>query len=301
LRKSDTASGGKGGRDLSRIIDALRRAESDQREADPESVRRRWDREREFRVVTVTSNKGGVGKTTIAANLAAYIRALREDDPVLVLGFDDQPMLDRIFEIDPSTERLTIATGLAEGNLKRVVQFGQYGVEYVPASRDVPALRALLSGSNALRRTLLDSERTGYVVIDTKSDFEILTRSSIEIADFTIVVVKDQTSLQEAHRVFELLARDGGGATSAKILLSLMDLRVKYREGEDLDVMSHLISQIRSAGLPLFETFISRSSKVEALYTNPEGRAYTVLHAASQSLVHRQMHALASEILEIVG
>ena len=282
-------------------MDALRQAQADQREALPETVRRHWDHERGFRVVTVTSNKGGVGKTTIAANLATYVRALHENVPVLVVNFDDQTMIDRIFEIDLRAERATIAEGLAEGSLKRVARFGQYGVEYVPTSRDLPALRELLGGPNSLRRTLLASERSGLVVIDTKSDFEILTRSSIEVSDFTIVVVKDQTSLDEASRVFELLHGRDGNFAGAKILLSLVDLRVKYREGEDLDVMGHLISEIRRRGYPLFESFISRSPKVEALYTNPEGRAFTILHTANRSLVHRQMHALASEVLELVA
>ncbi|MEE9606828.1 MAG: P-loop NTPase, partial [Myxococcota bacterium] len=44
-----------------------------------------WERDRRpFQVLTVTSNKGGVGKTTVASNLAVYLRALREELPVLV-------------------------------------------------------------------------------------------------------------------------------------------------------------------------------------------------------------------------
>ena len=58
-------------------------------------------------VITVASNKGGVGKTTLATNLAIYLRALREDLPVLVLGLDDQDIIGRLFELDASTPERT--------------------------------------------------------------------------------------------------------------------------------------------------------------------------------------------------
>ncbi len=65
---------------MSRFLDGVQEAVSDRPVAvvDP----RPQDRERDsrpFQVLTVTSNKGGVGKTTVATNLAVYLRALRED------------------------------------------------------------------------------------------------------------------------------------------------------------------------------------------------------------------------------
>lgn len=256
-----------------------------------------WDRTRAFRVLTVASNKGGVGKTTIAANLAVYLRALREDDPVLIFGFDDQTTLDRMFALDASLGSGDLAGGLREQTLKRVARFGQYGVDYVPSGRDVPALRASLDGPDSLRRILLASERSGTVVIDTKSDFEILTCSAILVSDLTIVVVKDQASLIEARRAFDLLEKAGRPRESARILLSLVDMRVKYREGEDADVLAHLLGEIRREDYPVFETFLSRSPKVESLYTNPEGRAVAILQGARQSTVHRQMLQLTHEVV----
>ena len=64
---------------MSRIYEALRQVESVARvrRLDPGSA------SRPFRVLTVANNKGGVGKSTLATNLAVYFRALREDLPVL--------------------------------------------------------------------------------------------------------------------------------------------------------------------------------------------------------------------------
>lgn len=273
---------------------------------------------RHFRTLSVTSNKGGVGKTTIAANLAVYLRALREDEPVLIFGFDDQTTLDRIFYLttpgdvpgarphplgalaEPHYGAFVeddLAAGLRESNLQRVTRFGQYGVDHVPSCRDVPTLRSLLDGPEALQRILLNSKRSGTVVIDTKSDFETLTKSAIQVSDLSIVVVKDQASLIEAKRVFDLLEKSRRPRESARILLSLVDMRVKYREGEEADVLAHLLGEIRRADYPVFETFVSRSPKVESLYTNPEGRALAILQGARQSTVHRQMLQLTHEVV----
>ena len=82
---------------MSRIYDALLDLEGSRPQPRPSLQ----PADRPFRVVTVASNKGGVGKTTIALNLAVYLRALREDLPILVLGLDDQSLLERMFALEP--------------------------------------------------------------------------------------------------------------------------------------------------------------------------------------------------------
>lgn len=178
----------------------------------------------------------------------------------------------------------------------RVASFGQYGVDYVPATQDLIRLREIVKDPETLRRVLLASKRTGTIVIDTKSDFERPTHSAILASDLTIIVVKDNASLIEASRTFDLLEKAGRPRESAKILLSLVDMRVKYSGEEQTDVLAHLIGQIRKEGFPLFETFVSRSPKVESLYTNPTGRAIAILQGARTSVVHRQMIQLTQEV-----
>jgi cellulose biosynthesis protein BcsQ len=278
---------------MSRILDALRKLESRQtRPVDD------WERDpRRFQVLTVTSNKGGVGKTTIAANLAVYLRALREDLPILLLGLDDQSVIDRMFALESQRPQGTMGDALREGSLAPRIRLGQYGVHYVPSDPDIAELKRMIQGPFYLRKVLLRTDWNGVVIIDTKSDLEILTRNAIAASDLTLLPVKDGASLTEAEKVFELQAEWNRPRERARILLSLMDLRVKYAGGEQRDILALLLSEIRRRDYPVFETFLSRSPRVESLYTNPEGRALPILHGAPASLVHRQMTHLAHDVL----
>jgi cellulose biosynthesis protein BcsQ len=249
----------------------------------------------------VTSNKGGVGKTTLATNLAVYIRALREDLPILVVGLDDQTMIDRMFALEPPGPGPNVATALRSGRFDTAIRLGEYGIHYVPSSSRICELKQELQDPFHLQRVLLRSGWQGLVIVDTKSDLEILTRNAIAASDRSIVVVQDQTSLIEAEKVFALLHELALPRERARILLALVDLRVKFRGEGAPDVLAHLVSQIRSRGYPLFETFVSRSPKIESLYTNPEGRALSILHGAGSSLVHRQMRHLADDVLRLLG
>ena len=126
---------------------------------------------------------------------------------------------------------------------------------------------------------------------------EILTQNAIAASDLALVVVSDHASLIQAERIYALLREWNLPPQHARVVLSMVDLRIKYAEGEARDILALLVSAIRRCGYPLFDSFISRSQKVESLYTNPEGRAYSILHGAEGSLVQRQMHHLADDVL----
>ena len=289
---------------MSRFLDAIREAAGDRREAagqrpvgivDPRPQSRGHD-PRPYQVLTVTSNKGGVGKTTVATNLAVYLRAMQEDLPILILGFDEQPSIDRMFALAPDASDLTMTSAMRRGDLASAVQLGQYGIHFVPTGPDIFELKGEIGNPFHLR-TLLD--RIGWhglVIIDTKSDLEVLTQNAIEASDLALVLVTDHASLVEAQKVFNFLDELERPWERARILISLVDLRVKYRQGEKQDILALLVGEIRRRRYPLFESFLSRSPKIETLHTNPEQRLLSILHGAPGSIVHRQMYHLAHEV-----
>jgi cellulose biosynthesis protein BcsQ len=251
---------------------------------------------RSLRVVAVASNKGGVGKTTLAVNLAVMARVADPTRPVLVIGLDDQNLIDRMFG-DGEPCAPNVAEALRGGDLASAIRPGRHGIHYVPTSPAISQLKMELSHPRLLRERLEQSGFLGLVLVDTKSDLEILTQNAIWASDLTLVPVTDETSLLEAEKVFRLLEGFGRSRESARIVLSLVDLRIKYRNAEHGDVLAWLLAQVRARGLPLFETFISRSPRIEALHTNSGGRPMAVLEQARDSLVCGQLRHLAEDLL----
>ena len=250
-----------------------------------------------LQVVSVVSNKGGVGKTTIATNLAVYVRALHEELPILVIGLDDQNLVDRMFALEPGPPERTIVDALLSGDLLRAVRLGQYGVHYVPSPVELSELRERIRDPLQLRTLLEASGWPGLVILDTKSDLDVLTRNAIAASDLTLVVVKDHQSLLEADKVFGLIEDWGADRECARIVLSLVERRVKYEPGQTRDILALLVMAIRERDYPLFQTFVSRSPKIESLHTNERGAAVSILNGAPDTLVHEQMRLLAIDVL----
>jgi cellulose biosynthesis protein BcsQ len=253
-----------------------------------------------LRVAAVASNKGGVGKTTLAMNLAVLARASDPARRVLLIGLDDQDLIDRMFgEAGAGTP--TVADALRARDLASALRPGRYGIHYVPTSSVVGELKAEIAHPRVLREMLERSGFPGLVVVDTKSDLEILTQNAIWASDLTLVPVSDETSLLEAEKIFRMLDGFGRPRESARIVLSLVDLRIKYRNAEHSDVLAWLLAQIRTRQLPLFETFISRNPRIEALHTNAGSRPLPVIELARDSLVCGQLHHLTADVLRALA
>jgi len=253
------------------------------------------------RVVALVNGKGGVGKTTLAGNLAVYAQTVDAKLPVLVMGLDGSSTLDDMFALDDASPTETTYTALHRGSFDTAIRRGLYGVHYVPSSPRTAASTPPALDRFVLLRALRRTAFSGLVLIDTHSDMGVWTQNAIAASDLSLVPVADLPSLYTAKTVFELLAAWGRPRSRARLVLSMLDLRIKYKADLCGDLLGLLLASARRLELPFFQSFVSRSPGVQALATNPEGRVYSILHEARRTHVHVQMGELAEELLEVLA
>lgn len=247
-------------------------------------------------IITIASEKGGVGKTTLATNLAIYLSAMRQDLAVTILSFDNHFTIDRMFEIKGQKNRGTVHELLLGETATSLVHTGQYGVNYIPSSTELGDIHERFKGPMTLARMLAESGLSGIVIIDTRPDLNILTQNALYAADRVLIPVKDMPSLENCKNIFALFDLYNMDKKTLALLPCLIDSRIKF-DGVFKDQKTLLRAFAANRGYRSMESFISKSPKVESLNTNPDGKIYPILTHARGTEVHGQFTEITRDIL----
>jgi flagellar biosynthesis protein FlhG len=216
-----------------------------------EGLRNRQDREARSgleisvpRVISITSGKGGVGKTNVTANLAF---ALSETFGKRVLVFDADLGLgnmDVLFNLRP---RWTFRDFILEDRpLSDILVPGPAGIRILPAASGVEELTALTPEQNLKLISAFDqlSEDIDVLLIDTGAGIsENVLTFNLASQETLIVVTPEPTSRTDAFALMKVLNRRQSG----KPLLFLANMVRDRREGLEL---FDLVSRVADRFLP---------------------------------------------------
>lgn len=240
------------------------------------------------RVFTVTSGKGGVGKTAIVSNLAVLLTKLGKK--VLIIDADlGLANIDVIFGLAPRYNLNHFFSG--EQSLREVIVEGPRGIKILPAGSGCQRFTHLDTSMKMRFLEELDTLHGEFdvVLIDTEAGIsENVTYFSVAAQDILVVTTPDPTAITDAYALMKLLSTQYG----QKRFNLIVNFAESSEEGlevfQKLTMVSHRYLDIaidylgcitRDKRLP---ESIRRQQAVVELY--PTGKASVALEELARNL-----------------
>ena len=172
------------------------------------------------RVFSVTSGKGGVGKTNIVANLALAFTKMGKR----VLIFDGDlglANIDIVFGIHPEYNISHVITG--EKELTEVIVETRNGISIIPALSGEETMSELTEGQKLTLLSEFESIEDVYdvVLVDTAAGISTnVIYFNLAAEECIVVVTGEPTSITDAYAIIKVLC--GHGAKRFKLLINMV-------------------------------------------------------------------------------
>ncbi|MGI6435401.1 MAG: MinD/ParA family protein [Syntrophomonadaceae bacterium] len=178
---------------------------------------------RKTRTIAISSGKGGVGKSTLALNLALSL--CNENQRVVLMDADlGLANIDIMLGLAPEYHIQHLVQG--RKSLKDIIITGPQGLKIIPGGSGITELANLSDGE--LKRLLLEVGKLDgdydYMIIDTGAGISRGVMSFMLAADEVIVITTPEpTSLTDAYGCIKTMAKQGYEGEIAVVVNQVTD------------------------------------------------------------------------------
>ena len=217
------------------------------------------------KIIAIANQKGGVGKTTTAINLAASLGVLEKK--VLLVDADPQANSTSGVGFDPKNIKQSIYECIIEGVEPKdvILETQTPNLDILPAHLDLVGAEIELinlPGREKMMRKALEKIKDNYdfIILDCSPSLGLITINSLTAADSVIIPVQCEYFALEGlgkllNTVKIVQARLNPELAIEGILLTMYDIRLRLSNQVVEEVKTHFQQMV-------FDTIIQRNTKL---------------------------------------
>jgi chromosome partitioning protein len=217
-------------------------------------------RKRLARIIAIANQKGGVGKTTTAVNLAACLAAAEQ--PTLLIDCDSQANSTAAIGFPKDPSRRTLYQSLILGEpFDKILQKSQVeGLNVVPADKNLAGAAVELVNAENREYKLqaaLQTIQTGYrfIILDCPPALDLLTLNALVAASAVLIPIQcEYLALEGVSELLDTLMRIRRTLNPSLeiegILLTMYDERTTLSRQVASDLRSFFGTQVFQSVIP---------------------------------------------------